>query len=304
MAKSQRKMHFLNKLGDIYENSYKKLMIIPAVLVLFFLGVLVYNQVANGYIVEQDISLKGGTAITFYSNQTFALDFLEQKLSEVFETEDVSARELKDIYGNLVGYDLQVGKEINTTSAFSTLGSAFGIVLDPSNTSINQQSAQLAKSFFRDAMWAFLIAFVLMAAVIYFYFKSIVPAISIILSTVSDIICILGVFALFKIKMSIATIGALLMIIGYSVDSDILLATNIIKRREGRLMDRIKHAIKTELMMDLAAFVTYLIMLLFSNVGIIKHIAFVLFIAIFFDIINTWIQNAGLQRIYVERRGK
>jgi len=293
---------FISRIEEIYEKDYKKLMVIPIALLLFFSGVLIYNQVTKGYLLELDISLKGGTAITFYSNQTFELDFLEQKMSEFFSTDDVSARKLKDIYGNLIGYDLQIGKEVTSSEIFSGFGEAIGVSLSPLNTSITQQSSKFAKSFFSDALWVFLIAFFLMSIVIYFYFKSFVPAISITFSTMSDIVCILGVFALFHIKFSSATIGALLMIIGYSSDSDILLATNILKRREGRLMDRIKYAIKTELTMDLAAFVTYLIMFTLSNVEIIKHIAFVLFIAIFFDIINTWIQNAGLQRMYMERK--
>jgi len=51
----------------------------------------------------------------------------------------------------------------------------------------------------------------------------------------------------------------------------------------------------------LAAFVTFSIMFFVSNVELIKHIALVLIIGIFFDIIDTWLGNAGFQRIYKER---
>jgi preprotein translocase subunit SecF len=94
------------------------------------------------------------------------------------------------------------------------------------------------------------------------------------------------------------------MIIGYSTDSDILLATYILKRKEGTLMERIKHGIKVELTVDIAAYVVYLIMFMLSNIEIIKHIALIMLLGTTFDVINTWIQNAGLQRMYLERRDR
>jgi len=289
-------------LEEIYEEHYKKLMIIPFAMLLFFSSVLLSNYLNKGYILERDISLKGGTAISFQSNRSFDLEELKSLSVQLFETDDVVVRELKDISGNLLGYDIEVGKELNTTEAINSLSEALGI--DVSQVSVSQQSSTIASSFYRDVLKAFPFAFILMSLVIYYYFRSFVPAISILFSTLSDVICILGTMSLLGMRMSAATLGALLMIIGYSTDSDILLAVNILKRREGRLMDRIKHAIKIELTMDAAAFTTYFIMYFLSNIGVIRHIAFVLMISIFFDTINTWIQNAGFQRMYLERKGR
>ncbi|RLG17261.1 hypothetical protein DRN62_01645 [Nanoarchaeota archaeon] len=289
-------------LEEIYEEHYKKLMIIPFAMLLFFSSVLLSNYLNKGYILERDISLKGGTAISFQSNRSFDLEELKSLSVQLFETDDVVVRELKDISGNLLGYDIEVGKELNTTEAINSLSEALGI--DVSQVSVSQQSSTIASSFYRDVLKAFPFAFILMSLVIYYYFRSFVPAISILFSTLSDVICILGTMSLLGMRMSAATLGALLMIIGYSTDSDILLAVNILKRREGRLMDRIKHAIKIELTMDAAAFTTYFIMYFLTNIGVIKHIAFVLMISVFFDTINTWIQNAGFQRMYLERKGR
>ncbi|MCD6403736.1 MAG: hypothetical protein J7L59_00955 [Nanoarchaeota archaeon] len=289
-------------LEEIYEEHYKKLMIIPFAMLLFFSSVLLSNYLNKGYILERDISLKGGTAISFQSNRSFDLEELKSLSVQLFETDDVVVRELKDISGNLLGYDIEVGKELNTTEAINSLSEALGI--DLSQVSVSQQSSTIASSFYRDVLKAFPFAFILMSLVIYYYFRSFIPAISILFSTLSDVICILGTMSLLGMRMSAATLGALLMIIGYSTDSDILLAVNILKRREGKLMDRIKHAIKIELTMDAAAFTTYFIMYFLTNIGVIKHIAFVLMISVFFDTINTWIQNAGFQRMYLERKGR
>ena len=40
-------------------------------------------------------------------------------------------------------------------------------------------------------------------------------------------------------------IAAFLLLIGYSIDSDILLTTKVLKRRMGTLFERVKSAMKT-----------------------------------------------------------
>jgi preprotein translocase subunit SecF len=292
----------LEKLFEIYEKDYKKLMVIPMLISIFFGSALLYRYFTTGEFFGADITIKGGTAITFYSNQTLEVSHLSEVAKDVFSTSDVFVRELKDIGGKVIGYDVEVGEELNYTTVLSELGSALGIDLNSSNASVSSQSALIGSSFLTDSIGVIILAFFLMSLVIYYYFRSFIPAFSIIGSTLLDILGIFGVFAILDIKFSVATIGALLMIIGYSTDSDILLGTNIIKRKDGTLMGRIKKAIKTELTMDIAAATTYSIMLVLSNVDIITHIAFVLFISVPFDSINTWILSAGLQRMYVERK--
>ncbi len=292
----------IEKIWKLYDDNYKKLIVIPIIISIFMISALVFRFATTGEFFEQDITIKGGTAITFYTNQQYDLNNLKQISNNLFSTEDVVVRELRDISGNTIGYDIQVGKELNYSNVLEDLGNELGIVLDSENTSVSSQSALIASSFLVDSIGVIILAFFLMSLVIYYYFRSFIPAISIMGSTMLDVISVLGIFAIFNISFSIATIGAILMVIAYSTESDILLATNIIKRRDGTLMSRIRRAIKTELTMDVAAITTYSIMLVLSNVAIIQHIAFVLFVAIFFDVINTWILSAGLQRIYMERK--
>jgi preprotein translocase subunit SecF len=280
-------------------------MVIPFGLLFFFISVLLFSQITTGEMIQRDITLKGGTAITIYTHEQLSLDDMAAAISSTFSTTDVVVRRLMDAtQQNILGYDIQVGVELTDSSIFEPLGNALGLDLNSENTSIAIQSSTIAESFFQDAVVVIAIAFILMSLVVFYYFRNPIPAGSIILSTVSDIICMLGLMSLLNVKLSIATVGAFLMIIGYSTDSDILLATYILKRKEGSLMDRIKHGIKIELTVDTASYVVYLIMFVLSNIEIIKHIAFVMLFATMFDVINTWIQNAGLQRMYLERRDK
>ena len=117
-------------------------------------------------------------------------------------------------------------------------------------------------------------------------------------------VCILGLMSILGIELSAGAIGAMLMMIGYSTDSDILLATNIIKRREGTLEERMKRAIKSEITMGVAAFVAFFVMYSLSTIEVIKQIAIILLFGLIFDVINTWLGNAGFQRLYLEYKKK
>ncbi len=294
---------FVDKLFYVYEHKYKQLMIIPVIMLLASISILMFSKVTTGEFITKDISLKGGTTVTIYTEKHFDLVELENLLVSSLQTDDVIVREVRDALNiNTLGYDIDVSGEYSAEEVLAALSTVMELTLNETNTDVGVQSSAIAQSFFQDALLVFVIAFALMALVAFYYFRNPIPAFSIIVSTVSDVIFVLAVMSLFQIRFSVASIGALLMIIGYSTDSDILLATYILKRTDGTIMERMKHAIKTELTMEMAAFVTSLIMFLLSNIDIIKHIALILLIGTLSDTINTWIQNAGLQRIYLERR--
>ena len=64
------------------------------------------------------------------------------------------------------------------------------------------------------------------------YIKHSLPAFAVMFSAFADIVMTLAVVNLVGIKLSTAGIVAFLMIIGYSVDTDILLTTRLLKRKE------------------------------------------------------------------------
>ena len=94
------------------------------------------------------------------------------------------------------------------------------------------------------------------------------------------------------------------MLIGYSVDTDILLTTRMLKRKEGSLNERIMQAMKTGLTMTITTLTVVTLALIFSQSNTIQQIMLILFIGLFVDIINTWIQNVGILRWYLEKYGK
>ena len=109
---------------------------------------------------------------------------------------------------------------------------------------------------------------------------------------------------LIGMKLSTGGIAALLMLIGYSVDTDIMLSTRVLKRKEGSIKERIRNSIKTGLTMQLTAMAALSALLILTQAAILKQIASILIIGLALDIANTWIQNTGILRWYAERKEK
>ena len=140
----------------------------------------------------------------------------------------------------------------------------------------------------------------------FFYFKNSIPSLAIILSAFADIFMTLALFNFFGMKMSTAGIVAFLMLIGYSVDTDILLTNRVLKRRgEDSLNKRLFSAFKTGITMTLTSLLAVITALLIvgSFSPVLTKIFTVLVIGLGFDILNTWITNVSLLKWYVKRKG-
>ena len=143
-----------------------------------------------------------------------------------------------------------------------------------------------------------------MALVVFIYFRTIIPSSAIILAVLSDLFITLAVVNVIGMRLNAAGIAAFLMLIGYSVDTNILLSTRVLKRREGTYMERIYGAMKTGFMMSGTTLIAVSVALIFSQSEVIKQIMTILLIGLSVDLISTWVQNVGILRLYLERKEK
>ena len=146
-----------------------------------------------------------------------------------------------------------------------------------------------------------------MSITVFIIFRNLVPSLAVIAAALCDIIIAVGGMSLFGIPLSVATVGALLMLIGYSVDTDILLTTRVLKRREGTINERALDAMKTGFTMAAAAIgsmvALYLaVRFLMPYAQILEQIAAVLIIGLIADVLATWLMNLGILRWYMEVR--
>ena len=103
-----------------------------------------------------------------------------------------------------------------------------------------------------------------MAIVVFIIFRTFVPSIAVVISAFADIAFAAAMMDVFGIVLSLGTVAALLMLIGYSVDTDILLTTRLLKRK-GELGDKIKDAMKTGMTMTLTTLAALIALFVVSS---------------------------------------
>ena len=123
-----------------------------------------------------------------------------------------------------------------------------------------------------------------------------VPSIAVILSAFADIVLAIAVVDLIGMKVSSAGIVAFLMLVGYSVDTDILLTTRVLRTIWG--------AFKTGSTMTFTSIIAVLIALIivYNYGSILNQIFLILIIGLGFDLLNTWVTNASIIKWYAEAR--
>ena len=289
-----------------YDKNYKLLLVIPLVLLLssiVYMGIFYSN---NQDFLYKDISLTGGISITIFGEINY-LDleqFLSEKLQEVNtrEISDLITREQKAV---IIEIKTEGCNELEVKQTKTILEDYLGYELvDGDNSSFECTGSSLSESFYKQLLIAILFAFFFMAIVVFIIFRTFVPSTAVILSALADILMTLTLINLFGMKMSSAGIIALLMLIGYSVDTDILLTTRMLKRYEGSLNKRILGAFKTGITMTLTSLLAIVMALLVvkSFSPVLTQIFTILSIGLGFDILNTWITNASILKWYMEKK--
>jgi len=292
---------FKNRFTKFHDKHYKKLLIIPLLLVLsslVYMGVF-YSQ--NGDIIHKDISLTGGTSVTINSQ----IDSSQLKAEISGKLEDVNVREISDlITKEEIAVIVETRSDEATTRA--VLEDFLGYKLTKDNSSFEFTGSSLSGNFYSQLLVALLIAFALMSVVVFFQFKSFVPSIAVIFSAFADLLMTLVVVNLLGLKISGAGIVALLMLIGYSVDTDILLTNKVLKRHDKPMNRRIFDSFKTGITMTATSFAAVLLSLVIigSFSTILYQIFLIMTIGLCFDVINTWLTNVSIIKWYALRKEK
>ncbi|MAH49348.1 hypothetical protein CMI37_26210 [Candidatus Pacearchaeota archaeon] len=338
-----------SKFEKIYNKNYKKLLIIPAVLLALSLIYIFYFYAQTGDIINKDVSLTGGTTISLFTDTS--ADEIETQLSESLE--DFSIRVISDNSGKQIQIVITVPEQ-HTEELENALEEILGEKLTSENSSKESTSSSLGQDFYKQLVVAVLLAFFWMAAVvflifakgkkikfytvvlniflgffmgliffsiniilsiiilaaissllIYIYVKNSVPAFAVMLSAFADITMTVALVNLLGMKISAAGIVAFLMLIGYSVDTDILLTTRLLKRRES-INAALYRAFKTGTTMTLTSIIAIIAALIaiYSFSTLLNQIFIILLIGLGFDLFNTWITNASIIKWFTESQAR
>ncbi len=293
----------MTKLKQLYEHHYKKLMLIPILILLLAFLQIGFQTITTGDFVHKGITLKGGSTVTMEYSPALIPKELENFLRQQFPGTDLMVRTISST-GKIISLavDSDIQEEEELPLLLQAIEEKTG--LQKESFSVEVVGPSLGESFFRQTIAALLVAFLLMGIVVLIYFRTFIPSIAVILAAFSDIVVTLAIFNLTGWKLSSAGVAAFLFLVGYSVDSDILLTSRVLRRKEGTVMERIFGAMKTGLMMTTTTLVAVLAGLLFVQSEVVQQIMFILLVGLLADIPMTYIQNAGILLLYFEWKQK
>jgi len=279
--------------GNILERileSYKPLIAIPIIITIIALAIFLTNG------LQQGIDLKGGSIAVLQLEKPVSQSELKDTIINGLKIDEVT---IKSSTNNQT--TVEIGGEVDVEKLKESLGGIASI------QSFRSVGPVLSQEALRQVYYALAFAFLFMSITIFIIFRNFVPSMAVIFAALSDIVIAIGGMSLFGIPLSMASVGAILMLIGYSVDTDILLTTRVLKRREGSITDRAIDAIKTGFTMAGAAIgamvVLYIVVIfLMPSAQVLSEIAAVLIIGLVADVLATWLMNLGILRWYMEAR--
>jgi preprotein translocase subunit SecF len=269
---------------DYERYSDRQLAAIPLIVLLLALAVLGGWYLSTGAPVTPGIDFTGGTELQIQSQAS------ADEIRSTLGAESISP----------------IASAPNTYLVTFQSGETGALVDQARGAGYEVQSVQSVSASFggdtqRLALIGVAIAFAGMSVLTFALFRSFVPSVAIVISAFSDIVVPLALMNLFGIRLSLGTVAALLMLIGYSVDSDILLNNHVL-RRSGGFYESAYRAMRTGVTMTLTSIAAMAVMAITATlfgIPLLPEIGTVLVFGLTADLMNTYMLNMSLLRWYM-----
>ena len=276
---------------DYTQYTNRQLMVVPLVVLAIALLVIAGWYVTTGAPASPGIEFTGGVELQIDADDPDAI-------REMYDRPITSVRAVgtSGEGGYIVTFQSGPSVEALNATELSDTAEENGFNVE----SVQETSPSFADSTQRLAFLGIIAAFVGMTIMIFILFRSPIPCLAVVLSAFSDIIVPIALMNLVGIKLSLGTVAALLMLIGYSVDSDILL-TNQVLRRRGAFYESTYRAMRTGITMTLTSLSAMTVMAIAATIfgiDLLAAIGTVLAFGLATDLMNTYLFNVGLLRWY------
>ena len=267
------------------EYSNRQLAAVPLAVLAVALLIILGAYVLTGTPVDLGIEFTGGTELRFDAGGAS-----DAEVRETFS--GVEVENLRSV-GN--ERELVVGPEVDS-ERLETLAEDAGYDV----LSIESRSANFGADAQQQAIIGLTIAFIGMSVLVALIFRTFVPSLAIVASAFSDIAIPIALMNVLGIDLTLGAVAALLMLIGYSVDSDILLNNHVL-RRHGGFYESSYRAMRTGVSMTLtsiSAMTTMAIVAWLFGIELMFDIALILVFGLSADLLNTYMLNMSLLRWY------
>ena len=272
-----------------YEDySNRQLVAIPLAALAIAVAIILGAFVLSGSPVSLGLDFTGGTEL-----RLSAADASGGDIETAFEDAGIDVASVRSIGA---GDSYVLTTQETDTEAIEAVAQEVGDEVQ----SVDSRSASFGSDTQREALLGGLIAFVGMSVLVGLIFRTLVPSIAVVASAFSDIVIPVALMNVFNIELSLGAVAALLMIIGYSVDSDILLNNHIL-RRHGGFYESAYRAMRTGVSMtvtSIAAMSTMFLVSWYLGIPLLDDVALILVFGLTTDLMNTYMMNMSLLRWY------
>lgn len=273
---------------DYRDYSNGALAFIPAAILFLSLVIIAVWYFSTGAPAILGVEFTGGTEVRVSIDDSADIENVE----DIFEEEPTSIQSVSTSDTYIVTFP----SDTDTNTVEQQIRSTDGATV----LAVDSVSASFGSNTQQVALGGLLVAFGGMSIIVFLFFRSFIPSLTVILSAFSDIMVPIAIMNITGIEMTLGTVAALLMLIGYSVDSDIVLNDHIL-RQPGDFYESTFRAMTTGLTMSLtsmSAMAVLAISAFIFQIEILAAIGFILAVGITVDIMNTYLLNLSILRWY------
>ncbi|PSP99298.1 preprotein translocase subunit SecF [Halobacteriales archaeon QS_4_70_19] len=273
---------------DYEKYTNRQLVIIPIVVLALALAVIGVFYVLTGAPVQPGLAFTGGTELQITTADSAG------GIESTFAAQDFDVESVQPIRSQENAYIVTF--QSTDTGAIQEAAEGAGYDVD----SIQGRSASFGAQSQSQAVLGLLAAFGGMAVLVFVLFRTFIPSIAVVASAFSDIVIPLALMNVFGMELTLGTVAALLMLIGYSVDSDLLLNNHIL-RRSGGFYESTYRAMRTGVTMTLTSIAAMTVMSIVAflfGIPLLPAVGTVLVFGLVADLMNTYLLNVTLLRYY------
>ncbi len=212
----------------IIENR-KKVFALSTLLIIAGIAIMLFNAKAGNGLFNYDVQFKGGTAYTFDIGKPFETKDIENIITET-TGQTGTVQRIGDADSNQVQIKLL---ELNQEQrdAFSAKMYEFYQIDDSALLNMETVSPTISSEMRNNAFLAVFIASLAMLIYVSFRFHNVTAGASAIIALLHDIILVTLFYAVFRIPVNYSFIAVILTILGYSINSTIVIFDRVRENR-------------------------------------------------------------------------
>jgi preprotein translocase subunit SecF len=279
----------VNKILDFVERYAKVLFVANLVVICALWGFVGLKKAIDGYVFQKDISISGGTLVII-NYHGLSIDQVKAVLSgknyNIYST------------GGMIYIE---GKKLDVNNLISELNSKLGTKITKNDYEVREFSPYFGSMIFSEFTRLLIISLMLITIVIFIRMRNWISSLAILMTILFDLGAAVSFLAITGYPISVISFVAFLMILGYAIDNNIVLATNIFKE-EGEFREKVKLSLKVGYLMEMTTMIVLAIIYIFINSKIIHELAMVLLIALVADAYFYLFGNVPFYKYIIQKK--